>query len=106
MSLTNKLFFIDKDLLYLGKEENMASTTDKRKESLEERRRLNQAARNASARAYRISKALDLPVQIIKDGQIIEKSADGSVKSIKTIQRVKSKMNLKKGTVLCLKPKG
>lgn len=84
----------------------MASTTDKRKESIEERRRLNQAARNASARAYRISKALDLPVQVIQDGQIIEKSADGSVKSIKTVQRVKSKINLKKGAVLCLKQKG
>ena len=92
--------------LYLGKEENMASTTDKRKESLDERRRLIKAARNASARAYRISKALDLPVQVIKDGQIIEKSAHGFVKSIKTIKRVKSKMNLKKVTVLCLKPKG
>lgn len=84
----------------------MASATDKRKGSLEERRRLNQAARTASARAYRISKALDLPVQVIQDGHIVEKSADGSVKSIKKVQRVKSKINLKKGAVLCLKQKG
>ena len=67
---------------------------------------LSKVAREASLVANRENKALELPVQVIEDGHIIEKSADGSKRIIKKLVRVKSKVNLKKGVVLCLKQKG
>lgn len=69
------------------------------------RARLNKAAERASARAYRISKALELPIQVIEKGQIVEKTADGAIRTIKKIQRVQSKYKVKKGDVLWLDPK-
>lgn len=44
--------------------------------------RLNKVAQKASATAYRISKALGLPIQVIENGIIIERTSDGFVLTI------------------------
>ncbi|MFS0489320.1 hypothetical protein [Leadbetterella byssophila] len=71
-----------------------------------ERLGTKKAALNASQRAVRISKALNIPMQFVKNGKIIEVHADGSSRFIKEIQRVESKIRLYKGQKICLKPKG
>lgn len=63
-------------------------------------------ARKASKQAVRISKALDLSVQFIENGNIVEVRTGGERQVIKTIPRLKSKVKVFKGTTLCLKPKG
>lgn len=73
---------------------------------LNERRAISKAAKKASITAGRISKALDLPVQVIVDGKLIERSPDGSFKTIKSIERSPSNIRLKKGEKLWLGPKG
>ncbi|WP_293943879.1 MULTISPECIES: hypothetical protein [unclassified Sphingobacterium] len=75
-------------------------------ESREERKKLNQAAKQASEIADKENRALDLSVQVVEDGYIVEKHVDGTRQIIKKIDRIKSKVKLKKGIVLCLEPKG
>lgn len=83
-----------------------ANKLSNRLSALNERNAVSIAAKKASARAIRISKALDIPVQIIVKGTLIEKSADGSIKTIKEIKKSPSNIKLKKGSTLCLRPKG
>lgn len=64
------------------------------------------AAKQASSTALRISKALELPVQFIEKGKLIEIRGSESKKTIKSIQQVDSKISLKKGDKIWLKPKG
>lgn len=75
-------------------------------ESREERKKLNQAAKRASEIANRENRALDLSIQVVEDGYVVEKHVDGTRQIIKKIDRIKSKVKLKKGIVLCLEPKG
>ncbi|MEZ0452818.1 hypothetical protein ACR78Z_05450 [Sphingobacterium thalpophilum] len=75
-------------------------------ESREERRKLNQAAKQASEIANKENRALDLSIQVVEDGYVVEKHVDGTSQIIKKIDRIKSKVKLKKGIVLCLEPKG
>jgi len=92
-----------------GKRGNCMNNTTKlsnRLSALDERNAVSIAAKKASARAIRISKALDIPVQVIIKGALIEKYADGSIKTIKKIKKSPSNIKLKKGSTLCLKPKG
>ena len=72
------------------------------KETLETQK----AAKKASSTALRISKALELPVQFIEKGKLIEVRGTESRKTIKSIQSIDSKMSLKKGDKIWLKPKG
>ena len=75
--------------------------------SIQEKERVvvRKAAKIASLRAGRISKALDLPVQVIIKGDLIEKIPDGSIKTIKKIERLPINVKLKRGSKLWLKPK-
>lgn len=75
-------------------------------ESREERKKLNQAAKRASEIANKENRALDLSIQVVEDGYVVEKHVDGTRQIIKKIDRIKSKVKLKKGIVLCLEPKG
>jgi len=70
-----------------------------------ERQLLSRLAREASEEAYRESLAMGLTVRIAKNGKMMDKFPDGSTKVVKTLERIKSKIPLKKGMVLCLKPK-
>jgi len=63
------------------------------------------AAKEASATAVRISKALELPVQFIEKGKLVEVSADGKKTIIKHIKKIKSRLDLSKGTKIWLKSK-
>ncbi len=74
--------------------------------SREERKKLNQAAKRASEIANKENRALDLSIQVVEDGYVVEKHVDGTRQIIKKIDRIKSKVKLKKGIVLCLEPKG
>jgi len=80
----------------------MASALELRKE----RKKLNQAAKQASEIANKENRALDLSIQVVEDGYVVEKRVDGSRQIIKKIDRIKSNIKLKKGIVLCLEPKG
>jgi len=60
----------------------------------------------ASRQAVRISKALELPVQFIEKGNLVEVRSGGEKHLIKAIPRLKSKVKVFKGATLCLKPKG
>ena len=84
----------------------MGKIINSTKSSSKERIAVRKAAKKASLRAGRISKALDLPVQVIIKGNLIEKASDGSVRTIKKIEKLPSKVKLKKGSKLWLKPKG
>ncbi|MEJ5092306.1 hypothetical protein D3C87_1452280 [compost metagenome] len=84
----------------------MRSTILKDMQKLKERQLLSKIAREASIVANRENRALGLPIQIVEDGYVIEKFADGSKRTIKKLEKVKSKVRLKKGSVLCLKQKG
>lgn len=84
---------------------NVAKSSN-RLSNIMERNAVSKAAKKASSRAARISKALEIPVQVIMKGTLIEKSADGSVRTIKKIKKSPSNIKLKKGATLCLKPKG
>lgn len=75
-------------------------------ESRQERKKLNQAAKRASEIANKENRALDLSIQVVEDGYVVEKHVDGTRQIIKKIDRIKSKVKLKKGIVLCLEPKG
>lgn len=77
----------------------------KRLSTSQERVLVAVAAKKASSRAVRISKALQISVQYIVGDKLIEKSANGEIKELKKIERVKSNLNLKKGVKLCLKPR-
>lgn len=74
--------------------------------SREERKKLTQAAKRASEIANKENRALDLSIQVVEDGYVVEKHVDGTRQIIKKIARIKSKVKLKKGIVLCLGPKG
>lgn len=78
----------------------------KRLSNSEERVLVAIAAKKASSRAVRISKALQLPIQYIVDGKLVEKSSNGELKELKKIVRLKSNIDLKKGVKICLKPRG
>jgi len=52
-------------------------------ESREERKKLNQAAKQASEIADKENRALDLSVQVVEDGYIVEKHVDGTRQIIK-----------------------
>lgn len=75
-------------------------------ESRQERKKLNQAAKRASEIANKENRALDLSIQVVEDGYVVEKHVDGTRQIIKKIDRIKSKVKLKKGIVLYLEPKG
>jgi len=62
-------------------------------------------ANKASKQAVRISKAMDLPMQFIEKGKLIEVRAGGKKQVIKAIPKLKSKVEVYKGATLCLKPK-
>ena len=66
-------------------------------------RLLKSSARKASLRAQREAKALGIPIQVIRNGELIIEYPNGEVKKIKSIKKIKSKIEVKKGTVLCLK---
>jgi hypothetical protein len=70
---------------------------------LEEVDALNRIAKSASKAALRVSQALDLSVQYVQGNRILERDADGNIKEIKVLQKVKVPTELKKGTKLCLK---
>ncbi|WP_343540034.1 hypothetical protein [Sphingobacterium thalpophilum] len=74
--------------------------------SREERKKLNQAAKQASEIANKENRALDLSIQVVENGYVVEKRVDGTRQIIKKIDPIKSKVKLKKGIVLCLEPKG
>ncbi|WP_398456104.1 hypothetical protein AB3466_11880 [Sphingobacterium thalpophilum] len=74
--------------------------------SREERKKLNQAAKQASEIANKQNRALDLSIQVVENGYVVEKRVDGTRQIIKKIDPIKSKVKLKKGIVLCLEPKG
>lgn len=82
------------------------SITAKRLKKEEERKLISKAAKKASSTAYRISTALELPIQIVQVRKIVLKEANGSIHELKEINRVKSHIALTKGTKICLEPKG
>lgn len=63
---------------------------------------MSKVARETSIIANR---ALELPIQVVEDGYVIEKYADGTKRTIKKLERVASKVALRKGSVLWLKSK-
>lgn len=63
-------------------------------------------ASRASKQAVRISKALELSVQFIVSGKLIEVHTGGEKQIVKDIPKLKSKVKVFKGATLCLKPKG
>jgi hypothetical protein len=65
---------------------------------------IQKAAKKASTTAVRISKALELPIQFIEKGKLIEVKGNGEKRVIKEIHRVASKIPLKKGDKIWLKP--
>ncbi|QQD13446.1 hypothetical protein [Sphingobacterium sp. UDSM-2020] len=83
----------------------MKPTIIKNMEELENSQLLSKIAREASIGANRENRALGLHIQLVEDGYVIEKFADGSKRTIKKLEKVKSKVSLKKGSVLCLKQK-
>lgn len=60
----------------------------------------------ASKQAVRISKALELSVQFIVSGKLIEVHTGGEKQIVKDIPKLKSKVKVFKGATLCLNPKG
>ncbi len=60
------------------------------------------AAKKASSNALKISKALELPIQYIEKGKLIEIQEGKDKKTIKTIERINSKISLKKGDKIWL----
>ena len=64
---------------------------------------LKLSAQEASLRAQKEAKALGIPIQVIRNGELIIEYPNGEVKKIKSIRKVKSKIEVTKGTVLCLK---
>lgn len=82
------------------------STIAKRLNKEEERKLISKAAKKASSTAYRISTALELPIQIVQGKKIILKEANGSTQELKEVNQVKSRIALTKGTKICLEPKG
>lgn len=70
---------------------------------LEETTALNPLAKRASQSAIKVSKALDLSVQYVQGNRILEQSANGEIKVIKQLDKVKVPTELKKGAKLCLK---
>lgn len=63
------------------------------------------AAKLASATAVRISRALELSIQFIEKGKLIEVNTQGQKRIVKEIPKVKSKVDLSKGTKIWLKQK-
>lgn len=76
------------------------------KKSSDERRLTEKAAKKASSTAIRISTALKLPIQLVKGNKIILQEVDGTTTEIKKVNQVKSKIDLSKGTKICLVQKG
>lgn len=72
----------------------------------EERKLISKAAKKASSTAYRISTALELPIQVVQGKKIILKEANGSTQELKVVNQVKSRIALTKGIKICLEPKG
>jgi len=64
---------------------------------------LSKIAREASIVANRENRALGLSIQIVENGYVVEKFPDGSKRIIKELVRVKSTIELKKGSMLYLK---
>ncbi|MCD7899403.1 MAG: hypothetical protein LUH22_05885 [Bacteroides sp.] len=85
----------------------MDTNKERRKnKSAEERKLLLKSARTATARARKESIALNLPVQVISNGKLIERLPNGEIRVIKKIEKIKSNIpDLKKGMTICLKPK-
>lgn len=83
----------------------MGLTILKNIQELEERQQLSKVAREASMVANRENRALGLPIQVVENGYVVEKHPDGTKRTIKKLEKVKSKISLKKGTTLCLSPK-
>jgi hypothetical protein len=64
------------------------------------------SAKLATSRAIRISKALDLSIKSIHNGNLIELKPNGEILVLKKIDKIKSKKEgLSKGMSLCLKSK-
>lgn len=70
---------------------------------LEEIDALNRLAKKASQSAIKVSKALDLSVQYVQGNRILEKNANGEIRIVKILDKVKVPTELKKGAKLCLK---
>ncbi|GGH32988.1 hypothetical protein FAZ19_23525 [Sphingobacterium alkalisoli] len=81
------------------------SKTAKRLNTQEERKIVSRAAKKASSTAFRISTALELPIQIVQGKKIVLKEANGTTRELKKINQVKSRIALTKGTKICLQPK-
>lgn len=62
-------------------------------------------AKNASSTAIRISRALELPLQYIENGKLVEENARGEKRTIKEIKKIKSNLDLSKGIKIWLKPR-
>ncbi len=82
------------------------STIAKRLNKEEERRLISKAAKKASSTAFRISTALELPIQVVQGKKIVLKKANGATQELKEVNQVKSRITLTKGTKICLEPKG
>ncbi|SKC06728.1 hypothetical protein SAMN05660841_03987 [Sphingobacterium nematocida] len=68
------------------------STISKRLNKEEERKLISKAAKKASSTAYRISTALELPIQVVQGKKIILKEANGSTQELKEVHQVKSRI--------------
>ena len=80
------------------------SAIKRRVEANSERNNVVLSAKIASSRAIRISKALDLSINSITNGNLVELQPDGKVVILKKIAKIKPKKEgLVKGMSICLK---
>lgn len=70
---------------------------------LEKTTALNSLAKKASQSAIKVSKALDLSVQYVKNNCIIEQNSNGKITIIKELDKVDIPIKLKKGAKIYLK---
>ena len=68
-------------------------------------KQLKTLAKQASDNAQRITRALGLPNYVIRNGEFIAEHPNGEIEFIKKVPKVKSKIPIKKGMVICLKQK-
>lgn len=63
---------------------------------------LIQAAKDASAKAVKRAEAHGSPIQYVEDGKLYERTADGKVRFIEDMPRVKSPFKYKVGEKICV----
>lgn len=80
------------------------SARKRRNDANSDRENVVLSAQIASSRAIRISKALDLSIKSITNGNLIELQPDGKIVILKKIAKIKPKKEgLVKGMSICLK---